>query len=69
MGTPTSRRAARSATLMAGALTLFGCAGATGGGSGECTYENGNTYMEEYNHCQQMIDRGIQCIVPAPPIC
>lgn len=58
------------ALLLACAFAVVACGG-DGGGSGadECRYENGRTYMEEVNHCDRMQARGIQCIVPAPPVC
>jgi hypothetical protein len=49
---------------------LMGCAG----GGGECqpstaTYENGRTYIEQRNWCDQMHDQGVPCYVPPPPAC
>ena len=69
MGTLTSRKIALHAVLIAGGLVLVACGDDPGEGADECRYENGNTYMQEVNHCNTMRDRGVQCIVPAPPVC
>ena len=68
MGTLTSRKVALSACSGCG-LVLVACGDDPGEGADECRYENGNTYMQEVNHCNTMRDQGVQCIVPAPPVC
>ncbi len=54
--------------LFAAGYAVVGCSDG-GSGADECRYENGRTYMEEVNHCNTMRDQGVQCIVPAPPVC
>lgn len=65
----TPRKIALQVVLIAGGLVMVACGDDDGGGADECRYENGRTYMEEVNHCNTMRDQGVQCIVPAPPVC
>jgi hypothetical protein len=69
VGFLTPPKIALQAVLMACGLVVLGCGDDAGNGTDECRYENGRTYMEEVNHCNTMRDQGVQCIVPAPPVC
>jgi len=69
VGSLTPRKIALQAVLMASGLVVLGCGDDAGAGDGQCRYDNGRTYMEEVNHCNTMRDQGVQCIVPAPPVC
>ena len=57
------------AALLVGGFVVVGCGDSDDSGADECRYENGRTYMEEVNHCNTMRDQGVQCVVPAPPVC